>query len=125
MEQLSVIQKIEELAKKAKIAEDCSSPAASSAASFPSLQPSGSHADAQDSSEWEMLSNEVSQSGEERREREEEEAKIRDAMMKGLHEVLRQTKEKVVDNQCLSQLILLVGMAFVVLHLWNLVTHVM
>lgn len=72
-----------------------------------------------------MLSTEVSQSGEERREREEEEAKIRNAVMKGLHVVLRDTKEKVEASEDLSHLILYVGMGFVVLHLWNLVTHVM
>ena len=124
MTQLSVVQKIEDLAKKSKIAGDASSPAARSAASLLSLEPSEGHADVHDSSEWEMLSSEVSRSEEGETESEEEDAD-RGGDAEGLHAVLMHTKSKVEAHECLSHLILSVGMGFVVLHLWNLVTHAM
>ena len=112
--QMSVVQKIECLAEKAEIAGDSSSP----------VHPCEGHADAHDSSEWEMLSNEVSKSEEEETEREEEDAD-RGGDLEGLHANLIHMKNTVEALECLSHLILYVGMGFVVLHLWNLVTRVM
>ena len=75
-----------------------------------------------------MLSNEVSRS-EETETESKEEAATHDADCGGdaerLHGVLMHMKSMVECLEGLSHLILYVGMGFVVLHLWNLVTRVM
>ena len=134
VENLAIAQKIEDFTKKSKIMGHGSLPSASSTASIDSSQPSEGHGDAQDNSEWEMLSDVVSSSGEERTAKEtakesEVEVVSHDANIGGDVEALRadllHKEDSVVGAQCLSLLILYVGMGFMVLHLWNLVTHVM